>query len=231
MSKIVLHGSRLSPFVEKAYRALRYKGLDFEWIDLGSPLELRKLNPVTSKMPVAFFDGERVYDSTLILRRAEELQAEPPYYAADAETAASQRRLEDWSDESLYWMAMALRWTPKNASATANQILATLPGLLRPVVRPLVARQIGGTTRAQGFGRLPEDVLLHELGLALDDLTTSLGGRAFFWGEHPGAADFAVYGQLQMLTSGPTPEAEALIADHPPLVDFAKRVTEASGGA
>ncbi len=231
MTKIVLHGSRLSPFVEKAYRALCYKGLDFEWIDLGSPLELRKLNPVTSKMPVAFFDGERVYDSTLILRRAEELQAEPPYYAADAETAANQRRLEDWSDESLYWMTMALRWTPKNASATANQILATLPGLLRPVVRPLVSRQIGGTTRAQGFGRLPEDVLLYELGLALDDLTTSLGGRAFFWGEHPGAADFAMYGQLHMLTSGPTPEAEALIADRAVLADFAKRVEGASGGA
>jgi glutathione S-transferase len=231
MPKIALHGSRLSPFVEKTYRGLKYKGLDFEWVDLGSPLELRKLNPVTSKMPVAFFNGERVYDSTFILRRAEELQAEPPFYAADAETAANQRRLEDWADESLYWMAMALRWIPKNAGATASQILGGVPALLRPALKPLVTRQIGGATRAQGFGRLPEDVLLRELGLALDDLTTSLGGRAFFWGEHPGAADFAVYGQLHMLTSGPTPEAEALIADHPPLVDFAKRVTEATDRA
>jgi glutathione S-transferase len=231
MTKIVLHGSRLSPFVEKAYRGLRYKGLDVELVELGNPLELRKLNPVTRKMPVALFDGERVYDSTFILRRAEELQPEPPFYAADAELAANQRRLEDWADESLYWMAMGLRWTPKNAGATASQILAGLPALLRPVVKPMVTRQIGGMTRAQGFGRLPEDVLLRELGLALDDLATSPGGRAFFWGERPGAADFAVYGQLHMLTSGPTPEAEALIADRPPLVDFAKRVAEASGGA
>ena len=71
MTKIVLHGSRLSPFVEKAYRGLRYKGLDVEFVELGNPLELRKLNPVTRKMPVALFDGERVYDSTFILRRAE----------------------------------------------------------------------------------------------------------------------------------------------------------------
>jgi hypothetical protein len=38
MTRIVLHGSRLSPFVEKTYRGLKYKGLDFEWVDLGSPL-------------------------------------------------------------------------------------------------------------------------------------------------------------------------------------------------
>ena len=231
MSRIVLHGSRLSPFVEKAYRGLRYKGLEVELVELGNPMQLRKLNPVTGKMPVALFDGERVHDSTFILRRAEELQPEPPLYAADAEVAAHQRRLEDWADESLYWMAMALRWTRKNAAATASQILSGLPALLRPVVKPMVTRQIGGMARAQGFGRLPDDVVLRELGLALDDLATSLGGRAFFWADRPGAADFAVHGQLHMLTSGPTPEAEALIADRPALVDFAKRVEEASGGA
>ncbi len=231
MMSIVLHGTRLSPFVEKVYRALRYKGLDFELTDLGNPMELRKLNPVTSKMPVAFFDGERVYDSTFILRRAEELQPEPPLFAADPEVAAQQRRLEDWADESLYWMAMGLRFSPKNAAASVGQILEGVPALLKPLAKPMVARQIGGMVRAQGFGRLPYDVLLRELGLALEDLVTTLGGRAFFGSDRVSAADFAVYAQLRLLGAGPTPEAAALVADRPALADFAKRVEEASGGA
>ncbi len=232
MSEIVLYGSRLSPFVEKAWRGLTCKGLEFELRPITNPLQLLRINPVTRKMPAATFDGELVYDSTYILRRAQELAPDPPLYAADPASAAEQRRLEDWADEMLYWVGMAFRFLPRNAGASAAQVLGTtaLPGFAKALMAPAIKRQIGGMIRAQGMGRLPEEKLLEELETALDDLVTTLGGGAFFTGERPGAADFAVHGQLCMLKSGPTPEAAERVAARPLLVDFAKRVEDASGG-
>jgi glutathione S-transferase len=231
MAPIRLHGSRLSPFVEKAYRGLRYKGIDFEFVDLTNPLDLARLNPVTRKMPVAFFDGERVYDSSFILRRADELSPSPPLFAAEPQTAAAQRQLEDWADESLYWYGMALRWTRKNAAATAEQILAGVAAPLRFIARQVVPRRLAAMTRAQGLGRLPDEVLVRELAERLDDLVALLGDRAFLYADQPSAADFAVHGQLQMLRSGPTPEAERLIVERPVFSEYTKRVEQASGGA
>lgn len=231
MTEIVVHGTRLSPFVEKVCRVLAWKGLPFELAEIGNPMQLAKLNPVTRKMPVAFFEGERVYDSSFIARRADELRPEPPLWSPDPAAAAAQRLLEDWADESLYWYAMALRFDPRNIDASASQILADVPAPLRLVARPLVKRSIRGMAQAQGLGRLPHDVVVAELATHLDDLVTLLGTRAFFHADQPGGADFALYGEIRMLASGPTPEAEALLASRPALADWRKRVEEVSGGA
>jgi glutathione S-transferase len=227
MSSIVLYGTRLSPFVEKAWRGLRHKGLDFTF-ETPNPMALRKLNPVTGKMPVAIFDGETVHDSSFILRRADQIQPEPPLFSSNSEEAAEQRRLEDWADESLYWYVMALRCSGRNRTATLGQILEIVPAALRPLAGFMIGRQLKGMCRAQGLGRLPYDEGLRELGVLLDDLSTSLRARAFFHGTQPGAADFAVHGQLNTLLSGPTPDAEPLVA--PALRDFMKRVEEATDG-
>ncbi len=165
MPEIVLFGSRLSPFVEKVARALQRKRLRFREVDVTSPLDLKRWNPTTGKMPVLELDGARIYDSTFILRRLDEVEPEPPLFAEDPATAAAQRLLEDWSDEALYWYVMALRWAKQNAAATTAQITTSVPRLLRPLVGPLVARLVGSTPRAQGLGRLPYDVgatALHE---------------------------------------------------------------------
>lgn len=227
MSDVVLYGTRISPFVEKAWRGLHYKGIDFRF-EMPSPLALRKLNPVTGKMPVATFGEETVHDSSFILRRADQLRPEPPLFSADPEEAAEQRRLEDWADEALYWYVMALRFTKRNAAATVAQILEMVPAPLRPLAGLLVGRQIKGMCHAQGLGRLPYDEIVRELGILLEDLGTTLGARPFFHGAEPGAGDFAVHGQLNTLLSGPTPDAEPLVV--PGLRDFVKRLEERAGG-
>ncbi len=133
MPEITLYGSRISPFVEKVARALALKGLAYRAVDLKSPGDLKRWNPVTGKMPVLEIDGDKVYDSTFILRRLDEMQPDPPLFSDDPEVAAAQRMLEDWSDESLYWYVMALRWSPRNEAATIRQILPTVPAWGRPV--------------------------------------------------------------------------------------------------
>jgi len=228
--KVSVFGTRLSPFVEKVVRGLQLKGVSFELVEPKGPTDLRKWNPQTGKMPVVEFDGEKVYDSTLILRRLDQLVRVPPLFADDPVAAANQRQLEDWADESLYWYVMAFMWTPKNSGATANRNLSFVPGLLRPLLVPLVRRQIGGMIRAQGMGRLPEPMLATEFGARLDDLLRMLGDKPYFYDVRPSVADLAVYGQLASARSEVAPETRRAVAERPRLLDYMKRVEQATGG-
>lgn len=227
---IRLFGSRLSPFVEKVARALAVKRLPFALVPPRLPTDFRTWNPQTGKMPVLDVDGERTYDSSAILRRLDALRPAPPLFADDPATAAKQRFLEDWSDEALYWYGMALRWTAANAGATAGQVLADIgvPGFLHPVSRPIFRRQIGGQAVGQGLVRLPVPFLEEELGRRLDELLVWLDGRPFFFADRVSGADLAVFGQLRMLQSGPTPEAARLVASRPALVAYQARVDVAT---
>jgi glutathione S-transferase len=231
MSDVKLFGSNLSPFVEKTARGLALKKLGFELVPPRSPSDLRRWNPQTGKMPVLEIDGKRIYDSTLILRWLDERVPDPPLVSRDPATAAGQRQLEDWSDESLYWLLMGLRWLPRNADASARQITDELPapGFVKPFVRALLRRQLAGSTRAQGFGRLPAEVLERELGIRLDDLVALLGDRPFFFADAPSVADLSVFGMVHSGSSGPTPEFERAFSERPELREWQKRVEQATG--
>ena len=223
-----LFGARLSPFVEKVARAMDLKGLRFELVPPRSPTDFKKWNPTTAKMPVLEIDGERHFDSTRILRKLDALVPEPALFSGDAATAARQRFLEDWADESLYWYVMGLRWNPVNAAATAAQVAATLPAFIRPIARVLLPRQIGGQAAAQGLQRLPLAMLLEELEHRLDELVLWLNDDSFFFAGQVSAADLALFGQFSTLVSGPTPQGEALFRARPPLVQWYERVNAAT---
>ena len=66
--QVQLFGSRLSPFVEKVVRAPALKQVLFTLIDVKSPRDFKRWNPVAGKMPVLDVDGERTFDSTFILQ-------------------------------------------------------------------------------------------------------------------------------------------------------------------
>jgi len=225
-----LFGSRLSPFVEKVARALALKGLAYSLVEPRSPADFKRWNPQTGKMPVLDVDGERVWDSTRILVRLDELRADPSLYDPDPAVAARQRFLEDWSDEALYWYVMGLRWNAANASASADQVAATLPvpSVLRPAIRLVLTRQIGGQAKAQGLQRLPLAVGLDELGRRFDELLVWLGDRPFLFADRPSAADLAIFGQMSTLRSGPTPQGAALIDARPALGAWLGRIDTAT---
>jgi glutathione S-transferase len=125
---------------------------------------------------------------------------------------------------------MALRWTDKNGPASASQIVSGAPSFARPVARVMVRRQIGSMAKAQGLGRLPDEVLVRELAGRLDDLITLLGDQPFFFAERPSIADLAIYGVLSCALSGPTPEANQLIGERVAIVQWMKRVEQTTEG-
>jgi len=223
---IILYGNRLSPFVEKVYRGLMLKQLPFQQHEPHSPLELRRNNPTTGKMPALDLDGRRLFDSTPILRALDEFKPEPPLLSADPRLAAQQRLLEDWADESLYWYGMALRWNvPANAARTIELLAKGVPPILRPLLKAMAPRAAASQTRAQGLGRLPLDVLLRELDGHLTNLVQLLGEGPFFFGaSQPSVADLAVFSQLGFLYSPVTPEGTAAVEKHQVLLEFCQRL-------
>lgn len=229
--KATLYGSRLSPFVEKVARALQVKRIEFDVVDPRGPNDLKKWNPTTGKMPVLDIGGEKPFDSTLILRRLDDLVPEPPLASRDPEIAAKQRFLEDWSDESLYWYVMALRWNPANSKATIAQIAEFMPAPLRPVLGVVLNWQIGGQARAQGLARLPLGTVLDELGRRFDELEVFLGDKPFFFSDAVSVADLALFGQFATLRSGPTPQGARLLDARPKLAAFFDRVDAATAAA
>lgn len=226
--EIILYGSRLSPFVEKVARGLMIKRLSFRVVEPASPLDFARWNPVTKKIPVLEIDGEKIWDSTRILRRLDELRAQPALLSDDPATAARQRLLEDWADESLYWYAMAIRWSSANAATTAAQLSASLTPLLRPLAQFVLPWQIGGTTKAQGLGRFPQAELAVEFRSLLDDLVLQLGDRRFFFSDQPSRADLALYGQFAFLRTEASPEAAAELEERPALLQFMQRLETAT---
>lgn len=230
-ARIVLYGSRRSPFVEKVYRGLMLKRLPFEMHAPHSALDVWRANPVTRKTPALDLDGRRLFDSTLILRALDAHRPEPALVSADALLAAQQRLIEDWADESLYWYGMALRWTvPANARRAVRGFVAAAPAsrwrpILRLLLSAFIPRLLRSQIRAQGTGRLPVDMLVHELDGHLADLEKMFGRGPFLFGlNHPSVADLAVYGQLTFLHDEHNPEARTVVERHPALIEMCVRM-------
>jgi glutathione S-transferase len=230
--QVTIYGSRLSPFVEKVIRGVQRKGLAWELVEPKSPADMKRWNPQTGKMPAADVNGERLYDSTFILRRLDQLAPHPPLLSDDPVTAAHQRQLEDWADEALYWYVMAFRWAPQNGLATADALLRglALPRLLHPLVARVIRSTVRKQVHAQGTGRLAESVLAREFGEKLDDLVRMLGDRPFLFSDAPSVADLAVFGQLTFANADESPQTRAALAHRPKLVEYMKRVAQATGG-
>jgi glutathione S-transferase len=224
---IEIIGPSVSPFVVKLLAAADYKGFPYTHTEQVGIRELAKLNPQTGKVPVVRFDGNTTYDSTLILRRFDEVQPSPPLFSGDPKVAAQQRMLEDWSDESFYWYNQALRWCPANEARTIAQNSRFVPAVMRPFAKPVLRRLVGRQPKAQGLGLLPYDVLIGEMGERLDDLVQLLGSNPFFYSERPSAADFAIYGVFSTgLKEDVTPDFAELVSQRPALADWYKRVED-----
>lgn len=228
MSDVALFGSPLSPFVKKVVRALHLKGMTYTLVEPRSPGDFKRWSPLTQKMPVLELDGERIYDSTFILRRLEALRPEPPLVSSDAAVAAAQRLFEDWADESLYWHVQALRWSPENRGRSMAQILRSVPPLLRPLVRSMIKRKLARAPWVQGLGRLPYEILTREIGMRLDEVGAILGDGTYLYSDRVSIADLALFGMLGSLTSDATPEGKVLLGERPSLQGYVERVDRAT---
>jgi glutathione S-transferase len=219
--RITLYGPRQTPYTEKVRRALLLKGLDFELREPASAEDFKRWSPETGLFPVLTIDSELVSDSTRILLRLDELFPKPPLLASDPVVAAQQRQLEDWADESFLWY-----WNRWLALVRRREAADAQRGPLR---MPRLRRALAWL-RAGGTWERPETAILRSVEDRLGDLANLLGARRFFYWDQPGMADLAVYGMLFVLRLDAMRGSARLLANRPGLLEFMRRVEEATGG-
>jgi len=221
--KIVVYGPPGSPFVEKVFLGLAFKGFkDAELMAPQSAEDYRRWNPETGLLPLMDFEGTRVPDSGGILDWLDARFPDPPLVARDSWIARQQRQLESWIGETFffYWV----RWL----RASVAPALSTEPGL--PPSSELARLGILGRI-AELMADPPERAgdMGPEFERRLDDLVGFLGARPFFHADRPSRADLTAAAFLGSLEAGSVPGGPRLLRERPALAALRARVREATG--
>ncbi|MGH2942119.1 MAG: glutathione S-transferase family protein, partial [Solirubrobacteraceae bacterium] len=133
----VVHSSHPCEAVRKA---LDLKGIPYKAVELLMPTQapLQKLRFGRRTVPGLKLDGgEKILGSRAILRRLDELVADPPLLPADGDARAAVLDAERWGDEVLQPVARRLVWTAlkhRPDAIPSYQEASRLPRLPRPVV-------------------------------------------------------------------------------------------------
>ena len=207
-----LYGAALSPYSVKVRSYLRFKGLEFEWLERN--VSRQEEFARYAKLPLAPIlvdaDDNAVQDSTPMLEALERDFPEPSIIPSDPALGFLAALLEDYADEWLNKAMFHYRWTyPENQESAAKRIVemmfegAPAPEGVEDAVRTrMVGRLHHVGSSLENAGSI-EGSFTRVLGL-LDGL---LSRRAYLLGGRPCLADFGLAGQLTQLLSDPTPGA------------------------
>lgn len=209
---LVLHVLPPSHPCLTARAALRFKGLEYERVDLPMGKHVEMMAEVygegNTTVPGLLVDDEPVHGSRAILARLEEIQPEPSLYPA--EIADRVRDAERWGDEVFQDLGRRLPWGALHFRPEALGIMAGATEPLDPAGTDYAIRMIRGTWK---YHRLDAVVLAADL-QALPGFLDHIDGLiadGTLGGDQPNAADLQIGATIRVLLS-----VEAL---HPLLLD------------
>lgn len=190
-----------SPFCMKVRSILDYKGLEYEAVSVRRRIgEIRKRGKV-GKVPAIEVDGRFIADSTDIAYALEERFPDPAIIPANPHERALCNAIEEWADESLYFIGLYYRWFESEGRKPIPGVFGkSLRG--RIVYRIYLAR-ILGQLRGQGTLRKPPEHVRRDLERNLDAAEALLTPGPYALGERPCLGDFALWGQLNYLARTP----------------------------
>lgn len=226
---IRLHQFEISPFCDKVRRALNWKRVPFEVVEVPLSKALTAVRRVNKagKLPTLEHDGRFVADSTDILEHLERCFPEPPLYPKEPALRAQCHVLEDWADESLYFYEMRLRFTlPHNARRFVPELTKYYPEWLQAAARFVVPAMMRGVLSRQGVGRKPPAIVLRDVQRHVEAIEGWLGPRDWLVGEALSAADLSVFAQLTCIRAAD--EGGRLVAASRPVVAWLERVDAAT---
>lgn len=198
---IVFYDWPYSPFCMKVRAILDHKKLEYESVNpLGrgyASLQRRG----TGKVPAVEIDGTFVTDSTDIAYALDERFPDPPLLPAGARERGLCHAIEDWADESLYFIGLYYRWYEREGRKPIAGVFGkTLAGKL---MYPFYQRRILGQIRGQGTLRKTPEHVARDLERNLDAVEGLLTPRPYVLGDQPYLCDFALWGQLNYLNRTP----------------------------
>ena len=220
-ASLTIVGAPGSPYSRKLRAVLRYRRIPFVWVQHGG-VESRGLpKPRVELLPQLVLRGvdgalEARVDSTPLIRELESRYKGRSVVPPDPAVAFLDALLEDYADEWLTKAMFHYRWVYAADIAKASAIL------------PRWRRTDQSESEALALGKMFADRQIGRLGVVGSNATTGpvieesyrrllrllaaqLERSRFVMGGRPGAADFALFGQLTQLAGfDPTPSAVAL---------------------
>ncbi len=225
-----LYGAELSPFSVKVRSYLRFKKLDFEWIERTQKRQEEFAR--YAKLPLApmLVDADEavLQDSTPMIEALERANPDRSISPDDAGLAFLSALLEDYADEWLNKAMFHYRWSyPDDQESAAHRLTEMLfEGADAPegVEDAIRTRMVG---RLHYVGSTPESAPAIEASFTrlIAILEKHLAARNYLFGGRPCLADFGLAAQLRQLLSDPTPGA-VLRAQAPRVVTWIERMEE-----
>lgn len=223
---LLITGAPGSPYTRKMLAALRYRRIRYIFVsDLAVSERLAqprvKLWPVVY-LPAADGASAPITDSTPILRHLESLHSLRPIIPPDPVLALLDAIVEDYGDEWLTKAMFHYRWTQVADIENAARVL---PNWFETPLDDARLASEGDAFSARQISRLGVVGSSAETAEAIESSFRSfieiferhLSILPFLWGDRPGAADFAIMGQLtQLALFDPTPAA--LVRERAPRV-------------
>ena len=218
--RIIFYDWPYSPFCMKVRQVLDFKGVEYETVNpLAVRAHLRRRG--TGKVPAIELDGRFITDSTEIACALDDRFPEPPLFPADRRERALAHAIEDWADESLYFIGLYYRWFDKRGRAEIpGKFGRSLKGRLAyAYYLRLVLRQLKG----HGTLRKSREHVKRDLERNLAAIEGLLIPGPFVFGEQPYLCDFALWGQLEYLRR--TPVGGRALKGRDRTVDFLRRLS------
>jgi glutathione S-transferase len=186
----------------KVRAILDYKRVKYERVvPLGSTMVSLRRRGKTGKVPAVEIDGELIVDSTDIAYALDERFPDPPLLPADARERGLCHALEDWADESLYFIGLYYRWFEEEGRKTIPAAFGK--SLSGRITYQFYLRRILGQIRGQGTLRKSPEHVRRDLDRHLDAIEGILAPRPYLLGDRPYLCDFALWGQLNYLNRTP----------------------------
>jgi glutathione S-transferase len=217
--EIVLYDWPYSPFCMKVRAVLDYKSLNYESVN---PLDARRTlsREGTGKVPAVRIDGEFITDSTDIAHALDERFPDPPLLPVNAHERGLVHAIEEWADESLYFIGLYYRWFElEGRKPVAGVFGNTLKGKL---AYRFYLRRILNQLNGQGTSRKAPVHVKRDLERNLEAVEQLLTPGPYVLGHQPYLCDFAVWAQLNYLNR--TPVGRAAIEARHQTRDFVRRL-------
>lgn len=214
MTRYRLFGAETSPYSVKVRAALRYKGVDFDWVSRSSATEAEFQSLAAQPtIPLLIAPGRPAsQDSTGMLATLEADLPEPAMVPDDPACAAIALLLEDYADEWLNKAMFQARWSQSpDREAAAQRLMVQLFGNHTPkdeaAAIESISQRMAGRLPLVGAGGKNADLLQASFERFATLLDAHLKTTLFIFGGRPTVADFAIAGQTFQMLADPTPGA------------------------
>lgn len=212
--KLVLHVLPPSHPCLTARAALRFKGLDYERVDLPMGKHVEVMAEVygegNTTVPGLLVDGTPVHGSRAILAQLEALKPEPSLYPTAI--AAEVRAAEAWGDEVFQDLGRRLPWGALHFRPEVLGIMAGAPEPLDAAGTDYAIRMIRATWKYHHLDAVRLAADLEALPGFLDHID-ELVDTGVVGGETPNAADLQIGSTLRVLLS--VEDLHPLLLDRP----------------